>query len=78
MPMIDVGMPDGAAQLAARRAAVSRQLDLMLDARGPVEQVRRLIADLDRISADLAQSLRSPSPAPRGRVGVGEPRAQLD
>jgi hypothetical protein len=30
----------------------------MIDTRGPVNEVRRLIADLDAISADLAQALR--------------------
>jgi hypothetical protein len=30
----------------------------MIDVRGPVTEVRRLIADLDRISDDLAQTLR--------------------
>jgi hypothetical protein len=45
-------------RLAARRASVSRQLDLMIEERGPVDVVRRLIADLDSISADLAKSLR--------------------
>jgi hypothetical protein len=47
-----------AARIAARRASVARQLDLMIDARGPVDQVRRLIADLDSISADLSRVLR--------------------
>jgi hypothetical protein len=37
---------------------VSRQLDLILDERGPVQLVRQLVADLDRISADLAEMLR--------------------
>jgi hypothetical protein len=51
-------VPDEAARIAARRANVARQLDLMIDVRGPVNEVRRLIADLDRISADLAQAMR--------------------
>ena len=38
----------------------------MLDARGPVDQVRRLIADLDRISSDLSQALRG-ADAPAAR-----------
>jgi hypothetical protein len=58
VPVIGPALPEDAAQLAARRAQVARQLDLMLDLRGPVDQVRRLLADLDRISADLAQTLR--------------------
>jgi hypothetical protein len=57
--MTEAGLlPEEAAQLAARRASVSRQLDLILDERGPVQLVRQLVADLDRISADLAQALR--------------------
>jgi hypothetical protein len=55
---MDSTIPEDAMRLAARRANVSRQLDLVLDARGPVDQVRRLIADLDSISADLAEALR--------------------
>jgi hypothetical protein len=58
MSMTEAGLPDEAVQLAARRASVSRQLDLILDERGPVQLVRQLVADLDRISADLAQMLR--------------------
>jgi hypothetical protein len=56
---MDNAVPEDAARIAARRANVSRQLDLMIDARGPVNEVRRLIADLDAISADLAQALRA-------------------
>ena len=56
--MMDNAVPEEAARIAARRANIARQLDLMIDARGPVTEVRRLIADLDRISADLAQALR--------------------
>jgi hypothetical protein len=47
-----------AAALAARRAATERQLDTLLDVRGPVAEVRRLVADLDRIAEDLATTLR--------------------
>jgi hypothetical protein len=58
--------PD-AMRLAVRRAHLSRQLDLMIDERGPVEQVKRLIADLDTISADLAKALReAPAADTRG------------
>ena len=60
MPVTDVAVSEAAAQIAARRANVARQLDLMIDARGPVAEVRRLIADLDAISADLAHALREP------------------
>jgi hypothetical protein len=56
--MMDNAVPEDAARIAARRANVARQLDLMIDTRGPVNEVRRLIADLDSISADLAQALR--------------------
>jgi hypothetical protein len=55
---MDNAVPEDAARIAARRANVARQLDLMIDSRGPVNEVRRLIADLDAISADLAQALR--------------------
>jgi hypothetical protein len=55
---MDNAVPEDAARIAARRANVARQLDLMIDTRGPVNEVRRLIADLDAISADLAQALR--------------------
>lgn len=58
MPVIEGAIPEDAAKLAARRAQLSRQLDLMLDARGPVEIVKRLVADLDSISEDLARALR--------------------
>ena len=60
MPVTEPMMPEAAAQIAARRAHIARQLDLMIDARGPVAEVRRLIADLDSISADLAHVLREP------------------
>ncbi|WP_270934496.1 hypothetical protein [Falsiroseomonas oryzae] len=58
MPVTDPTLPDDALRLAARRAQLARQLDLMIDERGPVEQVKRLLADLDSISADLAKTLR--------------------
>jgi hypothetical protein len=56
--MMDNAVPEDAARIAARRANVARQLDLMIDTRGPVNEVRRLIADLDSISADLSRVLR--------------------
>jgi hypothetical protein len=55
---MDNAVPEDAARIAARRANVARQLDLMIDTRGPVNEVRRLIADLDAISADLSRVLR--------------------
>jgi hypothetical protein len=58
MPVMDNAVPEDAARIAARRANVARQLDLMIDSRGPVNEVRRLIADLDAISADLSRVLR--------------------
>ncbi len=61
MPVTDPSLPQDAVRLASRRASVARQLDLMIDERGPVEQVKRLIADLDRISSDLAKTLREGS-----------------
>ncbi len=51
-------VPEEAAPLALRRAAVARQLDLLIEDRGCVQEVRRLLADLDAISADLAQLMR--------------------
>ena len=58
MPVMDNAVPEDAARIAARRANVARQLDLMIDSRGPVNEVRRLIADLDTISADLSRAVR--------------------
>ncbi|WP_146217099.1 hypothetical protein [Falsiroseomonas bella] len=58
MPVTQTAAHPDAMRLAVRRAHVSRQLDLMIDERGPVEQVKRLIADLDSISADLSRVLR--------------------
>jgi hypothetical protein len=55
----------GQAQLlAARHSAAMHQLDMLLDRRGPVTEVRRLVADLDRIAEDLAASLREAPPKP--------------
>jgi hypothetical protein len=58
MPVMENAVPEDAARIAARRANVARQLDLMIDTRGPVNEVRRLIADLDAVSADLSRVLR--------------------
>ena len=58
MPVMDNAVPEDAARIAARRANVARQLDLMIDTRGPVNEVRRLIADLDALSSDLSRVLR--------------------
>ena len=50
-------LPPEAAPIAIRRADLERQLDLMLEVRAPVERVRSLLNDLDRISLDLARTL---------------------
>jgi hypothetical protein len=68
MPVTDPSLPADALRLASQRATVARQLDLMIDERGPVDHIRRLIADLDSISQDLAQALRG-SDAPAQRHG---------
>jgi hypothetical protein len=52
--------PGEAIVLAARHNATEQQLALLLDRRGPVNEVRRLVADLDRIAEDLAACLREP------------------
>ena len=52
-------LPGEAQVLAARHSATQRQLDMLLDLRGPVTEVRRLVADLDRIAEDLAKTLRT-------------------
>jgi hypothetical protein len=60
----DTALPPEAALAATRRADLERQLDLMLEVRAPVERVRSLLSDLDRISLDLARTLdasRTPS-----------------
>jgi hypothetical protein len=66
---MDPSLPPDAVRLAGRRASVARQLDLMIDLRGPVEQVRRLIADLDSISADLAKVLRETDSSKQSSLG---------
>jgi hypothetical protein len=57
MPVNAARLPPEVAPIATRRAEVARQLDLMLEERAPVEQVRRLLSDLDRISLDLTRTL---------------------
>jgi hypothetical protein len=51
--------PEDPAALAARQVAATRQLDLMLDDRAPVQLIRQLVADLDRLSADLNRILNA-------------------
>jgi hypothetical protein len=58
-------MPAEAARLAARKAALQRDLERMLALRGPVSEVRRLVADLDRVAEELARSMGNIA-APRG------------
>ncbi len=53
-----VTSPQEASRLAARKAEIARQLDLLMEVRGPVAQLRSLVADLDRIAEDLADALR--------------------
>jgi hypothetical protein len=57
VPVKAEGLPPDAVSAATRQAEIARQLDLMLEVRAPVEQVRRLLEDLDRISLDLARTL---------------------
>ena len=54
-------VPGEAQMLAARHSATKRQLDMLLEFRGPVSEVRRLVADLDRIAEDLAKTMRTTS-----------------
>lgn len=56
MPVKADASPREVTSTAARQAGLSRQLDLRLEARAPVGEVRRLLADLDRISLDLART----------------------
>jgi hypothetical protein len=53
-----VTSPQEASRLAARKAEIARQLDLLMEVRGPVAELRRLVSDLDRIADDLADALR--------------------
>lgn len=59
LPVIDLDMlPSEPAGLRARKRALERDLDRMLELRGPVTEVRRLVADLDRVAVELAKELR--------------------
>ncbi|NGM20446.1 hypothetical protein G3576_10510 [Roseomonas stagni] len=59
IPVLDLDiLPSEPAGLRARKRALERDLDRMLELRGPVTEVRRLVADLDRVAAELARSLR--------------------
>ena len=68
MSVTNASLPAPAGQLQSRRPQIARQLDLVLDEGGPAGEVRRLIADLDRISADLAATLGA-GDAPALRAG---------
>jgi Tfp pilus assembly protein PilO len=57
-------LPAEPTSLRARKKALERDLDRMLELRGPVTEVRRLVADLDRVAAELARSLRDDSRHP--------------
>jgi len=51
---------DTATIMAARQALSSRELELLVEIRAPVAEVRRALETLERISADLAL-LRGPA-----------------
>ena len=38
-------------RLTQRRAALERDLDRMLELRGPVDEIRRLVAEIDLLAA---------------------------
>lgn len=52
------------ARVAALKAALERDLDRMLEWRGPVTEVRRLVAELDHLDAQCQRaSSRTANPA---------------
>jgi len=54
--------PDSA-RVAALKAALERDLDRLLEWRGPVTEVRRLVAELDHLDAQFQRaSSRAASP----------------
>jgi len=58
---VPIGRPplsSEASLLAARKAALKHDLERMLTLRGPVTEVRRLVEDLDRATAELAEAMR--------------------
>ena len=58
MPRVSVSnlqCPDPA-RVAALKAALERDLDRMLEWRGPVTEVRRLVAELDQIDAQYRRA----------------------
>ena len=56
-------LPVEPALLKARQAALQRDLDRMLALRGPVTEVRRLVAALDRVAAALDAATANPAPS---------------
>ena len=68
MPVTDASLPAPGGQHPPRRPRTAHQLDLVLDEGDPATEVRRLIADLDRISAELAAMLGA-GDAPALRAG---------
>jgi len=44
------------ARVAALKAALERDLDRMLEWRGPVTEVRRLVAELDQLDAQFQRA----------------------
>ncbi|NKC33783.1 hypothetical protein [Falsiroseomonas selenitidurans] len=52
MPVIPRHIPD-AARVAELRAALQRDLERMLEWRGPVTEVRRLLAEIDQLTVAL-------------------------
>lgn len=56
-------LPVEPALLKARQAALQRDLDRMLALRGPVTEVRRLVAALDRVVAALDAATASTAPS---------------
>ncbi|MGK7861702.1 hypothetical protein [Falsiroseomonas sp. E2-1-a4] len=52
------------ARVAALKAALERDLDRMLEWRGPVTEVRRLVAELDHLDAQFQRATaRAAGPA---------------
>lgn len=53
------------ARVATLKAALQRDLDRMLEWRGPVTEVRRLVAELDHLDAQFQRAAgRAGTPAP--------------
>lgn len=66
MPRVSVRSPHAPdpAYVATLKAALERDLDRMLEWRGPVTEVRRLVAELDQLDAQFQPaSTRAAGPA---------------